>query len=98
MCLWSVNWGDVPTWIGSIGTLLAILWAVFLYRSSIEDRKSSQARLLAPVGGSAPVQVLPGTKVSVPSAIDVDVRQEPSTGDLLLAEESYYARVRLVST
>lgn len=95
---WSVNWGDVPTWIGAIGTLLAILWAVFLYRSSIEDRKRSQARLLAPVGGSAPVQALPGTAVSVPSSIDVRVHQDPSTREVLLAEESYLARVRLVST
>lgn len=98
MCEWSINWGDVPTWIGAIGTLLAILWAVFLYRSSIEDGKRSQARLLAPVGGAAPVQALPGSVVSSPSSIDVDVYQNSTTLQLLLSEEACWSRVRLVST
>jgi hypothetical protein len=56
-------WGDVPTWVAAVGTLGAVFWAVFLYRRSLRDGERAQARLLAPVGGVAPVQVLPGTAI-----------------------------------
>lgn len=97
MCGVSI-WGDVPTWLGAVGTLGAVFWAVFLYRRSVEDAQRSQARLLAPVGGVAPVQVLPGTVVESDSAGTQDLLGISSDLRPIVIAEAYMASVRIVST
>ncbi|MFJ6169536.1 hypothetical protein [Curtobacterium sp. NPDC092190] len=98
MCDWSIDWGDAPGWVGAIGTVLALLWAVFLYSRSLSDQRRSQARLLAPIGGTAPVQVLPGELQKNPSvAMPGLVEFDPNAG-LRFVRAADSARVRLVST
>jgi hypothetical protein len=52
------DWGDVPTWIGSIGTLLAFAIALVIYAQSQRDRIRDEARR---VSGWAPngMQIIP---------------------------------------
>jgi len=98
MCDWVINWGDVPTWIGAIGALGAVFWAIFLYSNSLRDQRRSQARLLAPVGGAAPIQAPPGTPVEPQSIGSMGMFALTPDNKLLVAKETYRARVRLVST
>ena len=91
-------WGDVPTWIGAVGAIGAVVWAVFLYAGSLQDRKRAQARLLAPVGGAVPVQVLPGAPLELESSGASDLLGiGPDRRGIVIAE-AYMAKVRLVST
>lgn len=39
-----VNWGDVPTWVGSVLTGVALLIAAFTYRKSVRDGQRDQAK------------------------------------------------------
>ena len=98
MCDWVINWGDVPTWIGAVGALGAVFWAIYLYSKSLRDNRRAQARLLAPVGGAVPIQALPGTPVE-PEAVGVN-GMFALTPDrkLVVAKDVWKARVRLVST
>lgn len=98
MCGWIIAWGDVPTWIGAVGTLGAVFWAVFLYANSIRDRKRAQARLLAPVGGAVPVQVLPGDRVEYEGTAEGGLIGIGPDRKLVVLSEAYVATVRLVST
>lgn len=34
-----IAWGDVPTWIAAIGALLAVGFAIFLWRSDLQERE-----------------------------------------------------------
>lgn len=97
ICNWTISWGDVPTWIGAVGTLAAVFWAVFLYRRNILDTESSQARLLTPVGGAVPVQALPGELMKAESSAAFDCI-DISSGIPLIAIEAFYATIKLVST
>jgi len=38
-----LNWGDVPTWVGSVATGVALLIAAFAYRKSVSDGERAQA-------------------------------------------------------
>lgn len=98
LCAWSIAWGDVPTWVGAVGTVAALLWAVFLYRRSVLDKESAQARLLSPVGGAAPVQVLPGMDVEPECASTQDLIGLLPGGRLGVISEAYMATVHIVST
>lgn len=97
-CQWTVNWGDVPTWVGSIGAVAALFWAVFLYSRSLKDQRSAQARLIAPVGGAAPVQALPDEPVRSPSSGKGGMFALGPDHKMIVAKEVFWARVRLVST
>lgn len=97
ICNWTISWGDVPTWIGAVGTLSAVFWAVFLFRRKILDTERAQARLLAPVGGAVPVQVLPGELMKDESTAAFGVI-DISTGIPIIASEAFYATIKLVST
>lgn len=98
-CQWVVNWGDVPTWVGSIGAVGALFWAVFLYSRSLNDQRRAQARLIAPVGGAAPVQVRPGEAAKNPS-VSKEGMFAIENGLKVIATDKvfYWATVRLVST
>lgn len=98
MCEWVIPWGDVPTWIGAIGTVVAVFWAVFLYANSIRDQRRSQARLFAPVGGAVPVQLLPGDIVEGEGTSEAGLVGVGSDRKLRITSEAYAATVRLVST
>lgn len=98
MCSWAITWGDVPTWIGAIGTVGAVFWAVFLYTGSLEDRKKAQARLLAPVGGAVPVQVLPGAPVEPESNGSQDLIGIGPDRRVVVTSEAYMVKVRIIST
>lgn len=91
------TWGDVPTWVGAVGTLGAVFWAVFLYRRSLRDSEREQARLLAPVGGVAPIQVLPGTLIEGAASGPSDL-VGIIDGKAAVIAEANMATVRLVST
>lgn len=41
--------GTVADWVAAIGTLLAIAWALFLYRRSIRDHREAAARRVYPL-------------------------------------------------
>lgn len=82
---------------------MAVGWAAFLYKGSIDDKRVAQARLLSVVGGAVPVQALPGERMKSES-VATDVRVSLVTGGSeatvfpALAEEAYWARIYLVST
>jgi hypothetical protein len=40
----SLNWGDVPTWVGSVLTGVALLIAAITYRKSIRESAREQAK------------------------------------------------------
>ena len=42
----SLNWGDVPTWVGSVMTGAALLVAAFTYRRSVHDGAREQAKAI----------------------------------------------------
>lgn len=42
--MFATAWGDIPTWIGAIGTLLAFTIALWIYAQSQRDRRRAQAR------------------------------------------------------
>jgi hypothetical protein len=42
--LLAADWGDVPTWLGAVGTVAAAWIALVIYAQSQRDRKRSQAR------------------------------------------------------
>lgn len=90
--------GDVATWVGAIGTLGAVFWAVYLYRRSLRDSERAQARLLAPIGGVAPVQVLPGMEVEGEGSGPGDLLGISADRRPIVIAEAYMATVRLVST
>lgn len=99
----TLDLGDVPTWLGAVGAVSAVGWAVFLYRGSLKDRRVAQARLLSVVGGAAPVQATAGSKVGPPpvvlEGVGVHMVSTPGEGQsLVLSEEAFWARVHLVST
>jgi hypothetical protein len=49
----AVDWGDVPTWVGSVGTLLAFAIALVLFAFTLRDRQRDQAaRITAWVHGN----------------------------------------------
>lgn len=49
----AVNWGDVPTWVGSVGTVLAFAIALVLFALTLRDRQRDQAgRITAWVHGN----------------------------------------------
>ena len=98
VCNWVINWGDVPTWIGAIGALGALLWAIILYSNNLRDQRRSQARLLAPVGGTVPLQDLPGTPVDAESVGFTGMFRLTPEHNLVVAAETVKAKVRLVST
>jgi hypothetical protein len=52
------DWGDVPTWLGALGTLLAFAIALVIYAQSLGDRRRDAARR---VSGWAPngMQIIP---------------------------------------
>lgn len=97
-CQWPINWGDVPTWIGSIGALGALFWAVFLYSRSLNDQRRAQARLIAPVGGAVPVQALPGEPTKDPSSGSIEMFTLQIGSKPIVAKEVFQATVRIVST
>ena len=39
-------WGTVPQWLQFVATAAALWWAVYLYRQSLRDKKSAQAKLV----------------------------------------------------
>jgi hypothetical protein len=48
-----LQWGDVPTWFGSVGTVLAFAIALLIYAQSLGDRRRDQAgRITAWVHGN----------------------------------------------
>jgi hypothetical protein len=98
MCDWTIDWGDVPTWLGALGTFLAFGLALILYRGSARDSMKAQARLLSPVGGASATVATAGTLVS-PSASSPKrlLTRIPNIG-VVVAEEAVYSTVRLVST
>lgn len=97
-CQWAINWGDVPTWVGSIGAVGALFWAVFLYSRSLKDQQRAQARLIAPVGGAAPHQALPGTPVRDQSSGKGGMFGLGANHKPIVAKEVFWATVRIVST
>jgi len=96
--LLTIDLGNAPDWVSAVGTVSAFLFAVFLYARNLKDASMAQARLLAPVGGVAPVQALPGELVKSPSAGSVGMFSLISEGYLVVSREVCWATVRLVST
>ena len=47
-----MDWGSAPDWVGGIGTVVALGWAVFLYRQSVREKvREGPRRVYAlPVG------------------------------------------------
>lgn len=43
----NLDFGTVPDWVGTLGTLAAFSWAVFLYYRSLKDKEMEQARLIS---------------------------------------------------
>jgi hypothetical protein len=43
----AIRWGDLPTWVGAIGAILAFGIALVIYGQSIRDRRKEQARLVS---------------------------------------------------
>src|SRR5580658_3328827 len=41
-----LDWGDVPTWVGSVLTGVALLIAAFTYRKSVSDSQRDQAKAI----------------------------------------------------
>ena len=44
MCDWTLNWGDVPTWITALATILALIAAVWAVRASWSVLRLEQQR------------------------------------------------------
>lgn len=97
-------WGDMATWVGSIGTVGALIWAVFIYSGSVKDKKIAQARLLSVVGPPVQVQVMPGDMCKQNPSIFIGVNAQPkppsygSGGGMILLEEAVSVFFRLTST
>lgn len=115
MCIWAAiaswnilglisswDFGTVPEWIGAIGTVAAVGWAVFLYRRSLEDQEIAQARLLSIVNGAVPVSVSPMTLPEVPSTVrpgvDTGLFQQNGVIKSFIVSEALQVGVHLVST
>lgn len=99
ICPWAAEWGDVSSWVGAIGTVGALLWAIVLYSRDLDERKSSQARHLTQVGTVSPTQVLKGHVVQEDSTIFAGVGTTLSQDKrLVLLAEALQASVRVVST
>jgi hypothetical protein len=91
-----IQWGDVPTWAGAVGTIAAVLWAVYLYRGSLLDKKMSQARLLSPMGARTFIQMQPGEQLlGVPTLLEAGVKTNQGRS---LEQFAWRTQVRLVST
>jgi hypothetical protein len=94
----TIDWGDVPTWIGSIGAVSAAGWAVFLYNGTVRDQRRAQARLLSPVGDTVPVQDLVGTPVVGEAVAPMGSIGLDENRRLVLIAEHPKATIHLVST
>lgn len=94
----AVDWGDVPTWIGSVGTVIAAAWAVFLYNGTVRDQRWAQARLLSPVGDTVPVQDLVGSPADEPCVAPSGAIGLDAQGQVVLLGEFPKATIHLVST
>lgn len=88
------DWINLVT---AVATAAAVVWAVFVYRRSIQDREEAQPRLLSPVG---PVRVrryqaLQGVpNVTINDGVEI-IRD--SVGTLVVAQDADAVTVRLVS-
>lgn len=91
-----IEWGDVPTWVGAVGTVAAVFWAVHLYRGSLKDKKMSQARLLSPMGARTFIQMQPGEELLIaPTLLEAGMRTNRGRS---LEQSAWRTHVRLVST
>ena len=68
-----VDWGDVPAWIGSIGTAVAFILAAWVYLQSFRDRRAEQARKVAAWAPGGITLLSPGEEIPrTPMTVDVE--------------------------
>lgn len=76
--------GDLATWVGSIGTLLAFVIALILLAIGVTDRRRAQARLVTAYVSEGRIQYPAGTRITqmrgygTPMAFKVGLTGDPS--------------------
>lgn len=60
-----MNWDTVRDWLGTLGVLIGVGWAVFLYRVNTREKRMEQARLVTVFPSERKV-VTPGQELELP--------------------------------
>lgn len=53
----SIDWGNVPAWLGAVGSILAFSLASRIYQINSRDRRMAQARLVSAILVSPPIRL-----------------------------------------
>lgn len=59
----AIRWGDVPTWVGALGTLAAFVIALGIYAGSVSERRKEHARKVSGWVPGGPAIVPAGAKL-----------------------------------
>lgn len=92
------DWGDVPMWIGALGTVLAFFLALAVFSISVRDRLRQQARLVSPLVTGGPVRHSAGFPLPESCVLhEVAVAQEPTTRIVSVAEAVVSVGISIVN-
>jgi hypothetical protein len=84
-----VDAGSLADWVAAVGTMLALVWALFLYRRNIREREERAARQVYPLDhGSGNVQPDEPAEFA-PEVFDIFVHDDVEHGGYLIRSAAH---------